>query len=41
MIRLVALAVLVALAWVVPACAEAVDPEPFRPVEPPSNLPRA
>ena len=41
MIRLVALAVLVGLAWVVPAYAEAVDPEPVRPVEPPSNLPRA
>jgi tetratricopeptide (TPR) repeat protein len=41
MIRLVALAILVALAWVAPAYGEAVDPEPFRPVEPPSNLPRA
>ena len=41
MIRLVALLILVALTWVVPACAEAVDPEAVRPVEPPSNLPRA
>jgi tetratricopeptide (TPR) repeat protein len=28
-------------AWVLPAPAESIDPEPLKPVEPPSSLPRA
>src|SRR5215468_1026898 len=33
--------VILAAAWVLPAAAETVDPEPLKPVEPPSSLPRA
>jgi tetratricopeptide (TPR) repeat protein len=35
-----ALAIAVVVAWFVPALAQALDPEPLKPVEPPSNLPR-
>src|SRR5437899_381474 len=33
--------VMFAAAWVLPAPAETVDPEPLKPIEPPSTLPRA
>src|SRR5262249_25782824 len=36
----VAVAMLAAV-WVLPASAETVDPEPLKPIEPPSTLPRA
>jgi tetratricopeptide (TPR) repeat protein len=36
----VAVAMLAAV-WVLPAAAETVDPEPLKPIEPPSTLPRA
>jgi tetratricopeptide (TPR) repeat protein len=35
-----ALAIVTVVAWLVPALAEALDPEPLKPVEPPSTLPR-
>jgi tetratricopeptide (TPR) repeat protein len=35
-----ALAIVALVAWLVPALAEALDPEPLKPVEPPSTLPR-
>jgi tetratricopeptide (TPR) repeat protein len=35
-----ALAIVAVVAWLVPALADALDPEPFKPVEPPSTLPR-
>src|SRR5262249_42444526 len=34
-------AAMFAVAWVLPAAAETVDPEPLKPIEPPSTLPRA
>src|SRR5262245_64156966 len=34
-------AAMFAAAWVLPAPAETVDPEPLKPIEPPSTLPRA
>ena len=34
-------AVILAAAWALPAHAETVDPEPLKPIEPPSSLPRA
>jgi tetratricopeptide (TPR) repeat protein len=34
-------AAIVAAAWVPPAPAETIDPDPLKPVEPPSSLPRA
>src|SRR5215471_19215567 len=34
-------AAILALAWALPAPAETVDPEPLKPIEPPSTLPRA
>ena len=34
-------AAIFAAAWAVPALAEAIDPEPLKPVEPPGALPRA
>jgi tetratricopeptide (TPR) repeat protein len=42
MSRLVAcaLAIVAVVAWLVPALAQALDPEPLKPVEPPSTLPR-
>src|SRR6266849_4791087 len=33
--------VMLVAAWVLPAPAETVDPEPLKPIEPPSTLPRA
>ena len=41
MIRFVALAIFVGMTWLAPAFAEGMDTEQFKPVEPPSNLPRA
>jgi tetratricopeptide (TPR) repeat protein len=35
------LAASIVAAWVLPAPAESIDPEPLKPVEPPSSLPRA
>jgi tetratricopeptide (TPR) repeat protein len=35
-----ALAIAAVVAWLVPAFAEALDPEPLKPIEPPSTLPR-
>jgi tetratricopeptide (TPR) repeat protein len=35
-----ALAIAAVVAWLVPALADALDPEPLKPVEPPSTLPR-
>jgi tetratricopeptide (TPR) repeat protein len=35
-----ALALAAVVAWLVPAFAEALDPEPLKPIEPPSTLPR-
>jgi tetratricopeptide (TPR) repeat protein len=35
-----ALAIVTGVAWLVPALAQALDPEPLKPVEPPSTLPR-
>jgi tetratricopeptide (TPR) repeat protein len=42
MSRLVAcaLAIVAVVAWLVPALTQALDPEPLKPVEPPSTLPR-
>src|SRR5438094_10635000 len=34
-------AAMFAAAWALPALAEAIDPEPLKPIEPPSALPRA
>jgi tetratricopeptide (TPR) repeat protein len=34
-------AAILAAAWVLPAPAETIDPEPLKPAEPPSSLPRA
>jgi tetratricopeptide (TPR) repeat protein len=34
-------AAILAAAWALPAPAETVDPEPLKPIEPPSTLPRA
>jgi tetratricopeptide (TPR) repeat protein len=34
-------AALIVAAWVLPAPAQTIDPEPLKPVEPPSSLPRA
>jgi len=34
-------AAILAAAWALPAHAETVDPEPLKPIEPPSSLPRA
>jgi tetratricopeptide (TPR) repeat protein len=39
MSRLIAYA-LATVAWIIPALAETLDPEPLKPVEPPSTLPR-
>jgi tetratricopeptide (TPR) repeat protein len=36
-----ALAIVAVVAWLLPALAEALDPEPLKPIEPPSTLPRA
>src|SRR5437762_9398178 len=35
-----ALAIVAIVTWLVPALAEALDPEPLKPAEPPSTLPR-
>jgi tetratricopeptide (TPR) repeat protein len=35
-----AFAIVAVVAWLTPALAEALDPEPLKPVEPPSTLPR-
>ena len=35
-----ALAIVAVVGWIVPALAESLDPEPLKPVEPPSTLPR-
>jgi tetratricopeptide (TPR) repeat protein len=41
MIRLIALGLFVVMTWLAPAFAQAPDPEPIKPVEPPSILPPA
>jgi tetratricopeptide (TPR) repeat protein len=41
MIRLIALGLFVGMTWLAPAFAQATDPEPIKPVEPPSILPPA
>jgi len=41
MIRFVALAIFIGMTCLAPAFAEGMDTEQFKPVEPPSNLPRA